>query len=96
MKENWGVNYQLVPPDIHRQNTAEISIRTFKAHLLARLAGVAHDFPRHVWYLLLPQAELTLNFLRRETSNPSMSAWESSVEPLTMMLLLQDRWEPVV
>ena len=31
MKEKWGVTYQLVPPDLHRRNTAERAIRTFKA-----------------------------------------------------------------
>ena len=29
--EDWGVEYQLVPPDIHRRNAAERTIRTFKA-----------------------------------------------------------------
>ena len=76
MKEKQGIDHQLVPPDIHRRNAANISIRTLKAHLLATLSGVAHDFPRHLWDLLMPQAELTLNLLQQETANPAMSAWE--------------------
>ena len=38
--DKWGVDFQLVPPDIHRRNSAERSIRTFRAHLLAILSGV--------------------------------------------------------
>ena len=60
---NWGIKFQLVPPHIHRRNAAERAIRTFKAHFLAILAGVAEDFPKHCWDLLLPQAKLTLNLL---------------------------------
>ena len=74
MKETWGVNYQLVLPDICRRNSSKRAIRTFKAHFLATLAGVGHEFPRHIWDLLLPQAELTLNLLRQAIANPDMSA----------------------
>ena len=31
-KAEWVVGYQLVPPHIHRRNSAERAIRTFKAH----------------------------------------------------------------
>ena len=53
--ETWNVKYQLVPPHIHRRNAAERAIRTFKAHLLSVLEGVAVDFPRNLWDLLIPQ-----------------------------------------
>ena len=66
-----------MPPDLHRRNAAERAIRTFKAHFLAILAGVAIDFPRHLWDLLLPQTELTLNLLRQSTANPQISACEA-------------------
>ena len=55
MTEKWKVNYQLVPPHIHRRNAAERAIRTFKAHFLSVLAGVAVEFPRNLWDLLIPQ-----------------------------------------
>jgi hypothetical protein len=77
MTEDWNVEYQLVPPDMHRRNAAERAIRTFKAHFLAILAGVEADFPSHFWDLLLPQAELTLNLLRQSTINQEISAWEA-------------------
>ena len=64
-----------MPPHTHRSNAAERAIHTFKAHFLSILAGVAPDFPRNLWDLLLPQAELTLNLLRQATLDPSQSAW---------------------
>ena len=72
----WNCKFQLVPPDMHRRNHAEIAIRTFKDHFLAILAGVDATFPPYLWDLLLPQAELTLNLLRQSTVNPRISAWE--------------------
>ena len=60
---------------MHRRNTAERAIRTCKAYFLAILAGVADDFPRHLWDLLPPQAELTLNLLRQSSANPKILAW---------------------
>ena len=76
MTEKWGVEFQLVPPDMHRRNAAERAIRSFKAHFLAILAGVATDFPRNLWDLLLPQSEMTLNMLRQATADPTTSAWD--------------------
>ena len=61
---------------MHRQNSAERSIQTFKAQFLAILAGVAHYFPRHLWDLLLMQTKITLSLLRQATANPVISAWE--------------------
>ena len=53
IKYQWGVDLQLVPPDIHRRNTAERAIRTFKAHFLAVILGVAPVFPPFLWDILL-------------------------------------------
>ena len=53
----------------------------FKAHFISILASVAPDFPRNLWYLLLPQTELTLNLLRQATLDPSRSAWAYSHGP---------------
>ena len=73
----WNCTYQLVPPDMHRRNTAERAIRTFKAHFLTILAGVDPTFPATRWdHLLLPQAELTINLLRQATTHTTISAWE--------------------
>ena len=57
-------------------NRAEKAIRTFKDHFLAILAGVDRTFLAYLWDLLLPQAELTLNLLRKSYINLRISAWE--------------------
>ena len=75
IKKKWNAKYQLLPPHTHQSNAAEHAIRTFKAHFLSILAGVAPDFPRNLWDLLLPQAKLTLKFLRQATLKPTRYAW---------------------
>jgi hypothetical protein len=41
------------------------------------LAGVADDFPRNLWDILIPQTEMTLNLLHQSNSTPDISAWEA-------------------
>ena len=55
IKDKWGVDFQLVPPNIHRRNAAERSIHTFKAYFLSVLSGVTPEFPQFLWDLLLVQ-----------------------------------------
>jgi hypothetical protein len=69
------VDFQLVPPGIHRGNAAERAIRTFKNHLIAGLCSVDKNFPIHLWDRLLPQAEIMLNLLRGSRINPKLPAW---------------------
>ena len=69
------VDYQLVPPRLHRRNAAERAIRTFKNHFVAGLCSVDKDFPLHLWDKLLPQAEITLNLMRGSRINPKLSAY---------------------
>ena len=76
MGYRWGVQHQLLPPDIHTWNSAEQAIWTFKAQFLAILSGIVHCFPRHLWDLLLPQTKMTLNLLRQAIANPAISTWE--------------------
>ena len=52
--DKWKADFQLVLPNIHRRNAAEQAIRTFKSHFLAILTGVAPDYPRNMWDLLIP------------------------------------------
>ncbi|KAL7478346.1 LOW QUALITY PROTEIN: hypothetical protein ACHAW6_006995, partial [Cyclotella cf. meneghiniana] len=70
-----GMTYELVPPDMHRQNRAEKAIQTFKDHFVAILSGVDESFPMHLWDRLLPQAEMTLNLLRQSNVAPKVSAY---------------------
>ena len=69
------IDFQLVPPGIHRRNAAERAIRTFKNHFIAGLCSVDKHSPLHLWDRLLPQAVLTLNLLRGSRLNPRLSAW---------------------
>ena len=39
------LTYQLVPPQIHRENKAERTIQTLKGHLKAGLSTLDSDFP---------------------------------------------------
>ena len=57
--EDWCATYQLVSPNVHRRNVAEIAIRTSKAHFLAVLAGVDPNFPKFMWDNRLVQTEMT-------------------------------------
>ena len=67
-------NFQLVPPHLHRRNTAERAIQTFKNHFIAGIVSTHKDFPIHLWCRLLHQAIVTLNFLRPSIINPTLSA----------------------
>ena len=75
------MEFQLVPPHMHRRNAAERAIHTFKAHFISILAGVSTSYPQNLWDLLLPQTELTLNLLRPSTVDPSKSAWDIYAGP---------------
>jgi hypothetical protein len=68
------VTYQLVPPHCHRRNAAERAIRTFKEHFVVGLSSVDPSFPLHLWDILLPQAEITLNLLQTSRLHPQLSA----------------------
>lgn len=68
------VNFQLVPPHVHRRNTAERAIGTFKDHFIAGLSSTHSDFPLHLWCRLLPQCIKTLNMMRPSRLNPKISA----------------------
>ena len=47
----------------------------FKSRFRSIFSGVAPDFPRNLWDLLLPQTEVALNLLRQSTLDSSKSAW---------------------
>jgi hypothetical protein len=68
------MSYQLVPPHCRRTNATETAVKTFKEHFKSGLATVDPDFPAHLWGILLPQAEITLNLLRSSRLHPQLSA----------------------
>jgi hypothetical protein len=67
---NNAVEYQLAPPHCHRRNAAERAIQTFKEQFVAGISSVDPTFPLHLWDILLPQAEITLNLLRTSRLHP--------------------------
>jgi hypothetical protein len=77
LTKQFNLEYQLVPPHIHRRNAAERAIRTFKNHFIAGLCSAAEDFPMRLWDRLLHQAEITLNLMRTSRVNPAISAQEA-------------------
>jgi hypothetical protein len=70
-----SMDIQLVPPHNHRSNAAERAIRTWKNHFIAILAAIGDGFPLHLWDMLVPQANITLNLLRGSRINPKLSAY---------------------
>ena len=69
------LNFQLVPPHMHRQNAVERAICTFKMHFLSTLTTCDLDFPISGWDRLLPRSELTLNLVGSSRCNPRLSAF---------------------
>ena len=51
-----GMNYQLVPPDNHRQKNPEKSIQIWKDHLIGVLIGTVANFTMHLCCQLIFQA----------------------------------------
>jgi hypothetical protein len=49
------IEFQLVPPHMHRQNAAERAIRTWKHHFVTGLCSTDTQFPMHLWDQLLAQ-----------------------------------------
>jgi hypothetical protein len=87
------VEYQLVPSHCHRCNSVERAIRTFKEHFVSGLASVDPNFPLHLWDHLLPQAEMTLNLLRKSRQHPQLSAtahYHGMIDCKKLLLLHQD------
>ncbi|KAL7551796.1 LOW QUALITY PROTEIN: hypothetical protein ACHAWF_015056 [Thalassiosira exigua] len=70
----WNVKFQLVLPLTCTDGM--LPNVPFAPHFLAILAGIVADSPRYLWDLLIPQAKMTLNFLRQATLNDKISAWE--------------------
>ena len=69
------VEYQLVPPHIHRRNAVKCAIRTYKNHLIAGLYTCDPKSPSREWDRLLSQCNITINLLRSARHNPSLSEY---------------------
>lgn len=61
--QNHNIQFQLVPPHMHRCNAAERAICTWKNHFVAGLCCTDTQFPTHLWDQLIAQATITSNLL---------------------------------
>ena len=73
--ENKQINYQLVPPEVHRHNATECAIQTWKNHFISGLSSVNPSFPMVEWDQLVRQGEIILNLLMNSRVNPKLLAW---------------------
>ena len=69
------INYQMAPPDMHIQNTADRSISTFRYHFIVWICATDPYYPMQNWNRLLYQLGITLNLLRPSIFNPRLSAY---------------------
>ncbi|KAL7482174.1 hypothetical protein ACHAW6_007869 [Cyclotella cf. meneghiniana] len=72
-----NATFQHTPLDMHRTNTAERAIRTWKNHFVAIRAGTPSTYRLSNWCKDLEQTDITLNMLRPCTTNPLLSAYEA-------------------
>ena len=75
MNTRYKIQLELVPPDTHHRNAAEVAIRNSKEHFLLILAGTAPDFMPSLWERLLPQDKITINLLRQSNATPNVLAY---------------------
>ena len=73
--KKYEIDFQLDPPHMHRQNTAERAIRTCKNHFISELSTTDPDLPIREWDRILSQCVITLNLLRNSRVNPALSAY---------------------
>ena len=66
---------QYTPPDMHRTNTAEIALQTYKSCIKSTIASLLPTFPIALWCKLLPQIDLSVNIFRKYRQNLLLSAW---------------------
>ena len=73
--DEYKMKLELGPSGCHFRNAADVAIRNFKAHFLSVLTGTAEGLPPSLWNRLLPQAEVTINLLRKSNAAPNVSAY---------------------
>ena len=69
------INYQLVPPHLHIQNTSKRDMQALKQHFIICLCTDNPKYPAREWDCLLPQKTTTLNTLHNCHFNTKLSAY---------------------
>jgi hypothetical protein len=75
--ESQHTNLHYTPPDIHRTNSAEQAIRTWKNHFTAGIASLPKTFPIANWCHLTNQCDYTINMLCPCHQNPLLSTFKA-------------------
>ena len=70
-----NIKYQLIPTSNHRAHNSERAIKKFKNHFIAGLCSVDKDFHLQLWDILLHQATISINLLRKSITLPHISAY---------------------
>ncbi|KAL7478905.1 hypothetical protein ACHAW6_004660 [Cyclotella cf. meneghiniana] len=76
--DKYKMAYKLIPPGCHCHNIDKVAIQHFKSHFRSILAGIVDGFPPKLWNKLLPQAEITINLLRKYNATPTLSYTKKS------------------
>ena len=71
--KTYSIGFQLVPPNMHRQNTAERAIRICKNNFISELSTTDPDFPIREWYLLISHCLIIQNLLCNSRVKPALS-----------------------
>ena len=69
-----NMEFQLVPPSIHRQNSAERAMRTYKEHFLSAVSTFDASCPMSLWCQFCEAIDVQLNLLRASRLHPQLSA----------------------
>ena len=64
--------YQVVPPDDHRHNIEEKSIKTWKYHFIGVLIGNVATFPMNLWCQLTREISINTGKITRKHKNISL------------------------
>ena len=68
--KKYNIDFQIAPPNMHRQNSIKRAIRTCKNHFISVLSTTNPDLPISEWDCLIFQCLVTLNIIRNSRVNP--------------------------
>ena len=70
------ITYQVNPPNVHRDNEDEISIRTWKDHFISGLSRTHPNFSLYLLDILIHQDNFSLNLLRKSRIHTKLSSYQ--------------------
>ena len=73
--KKYEIDFQLAPPHMHRQDSAQRAIRTCKNHFTSGFSMTDTNISISEWDQLLSQCVITLLLLRNSRVNPDLSSY---------------------